>query len=481
MNLVKLKLNDGLYCCNLPSNLKNELKTKCYFILNTEDIPEHVDLYQESLDYVNVPRGLIYYVIQRLTELKINYEFIDQEHNYIPQDFKINSNINYTSGPFNYQGEAVSKLLNYKIGRFQSAAGSGKTICMNLIIGLLNKGPILFLADKDILLRQFIREVEKVLGIPKEEIGLIKQKSFTIKPITVGSLRTIGKSSFDIERLRNTFYMVLYDEVHFSSANTSRQAILNLGAERLYGFSATPEHYKDLVKNKIMEALFGPVVVSISESAIPKRLTPICLTRKTKLNFYYNYNNNAPQWLKYKIKHNLEEELSNNSQRNALIAADTYNLVKNLGHKVIICVNRVEHGNILTNLIRGYNINVSFPYKTEKDNTYSVNHKQLDLDVESIKDNDIDVIIGTYKLFDTGFNVPQLSAIQLVGPFTGKNTTTLIQSTGRILRYLPEKKNAIVLDYQDSSGPHPLLNNWSLEREQALYKLYNNIAPISKD
>jgi superfamily II DNA or RNA helicase len=269
--------------------------------------------------------------------------------------------------------------------------------------------------------------------------------------------------------------MVLYDEVHFSSALTSRNAILNLGAERLYGFSATPEHYRDEQKNKLMEALFGPIQVHIPESSIPKRLTPVCMIRKTNLSFYYNYSNSMPQWAKFKSKHSLEEDISNSIPRNIMIITDTYNLVKTLNHKVIMCVNRVDHGKTLTNLLREQGLRVSFPYKSDNKGGFSVDHKQLDLDVESVKDNLIDIIVGTYKLFDTGFNVPQLSAIQLVGPFTGKNTTTMIQSTGRILRYLPEKSVAVVLDYQDKSNPHAMLTNWSIERENTLKVLYNNV------
>jgi superfamily II DNA or RNA helicase len=473
--MVTIKIEDGLYVYNLPLIIRQRLQSDCYFTLESDEQVEYVNLYSEDKDYVKIPRGLLYNLIKYLEQANLSYKLEDQEHKYTDQSFRISPNINYTTGPFAYQGDAVKSLLKHKVGRFQSAAGSGKTICMNLIIGLQNKGPILFLADKDILLRQFTREVEKVLGIPKEDIGLIKQKQFSIKPITVGSLRTIGKSSFDIERLRNQFYMVLYDEVHFSSALTSRNAILNLGAERLYGFSATPEHYRDEQKNKLMEALFGPIQVHIPETSIPKRLTPVCMIRKTNLNFYYNFSNSMPQWAKFKAKHSLEEDISNSIPRNLMIITDTYNLVKTLNHKVIMCVNRVDHGKTLANLLREQGLSVSFPYKSDNKGGFSVDHKQLDLDVEAVKDNLIDVIVGTYKLFDTGFNVPQLSAIQLVGPFTGKNTTTMIQSTGRILRYLPEKAVAVVLDYQDKSNPHSMLTNWSIERENTLKALYNNV------
>lgn len=476
---VTITIEDGLYVKDLPSSLISYFKNRCQFVISNKDIFEEVNLYREKDDIIILPRGYIYELINLLNSNNINYNFISQEDKYESYNYYINPEINYTSGPFSYQGTYINQLIdNYKIGRFQAPTAAGKTTISSIIIGLLNKGPVLFLANKDVLLRQFTREVSKVLQIPKEEIGLIKQKSLDIKPVTVGSLQTIGKSTFNIESLRHKFYMIFFDEVHYGSASQARNAILNLGAERIYGLSATPEHYNDDVKNDIMNALFGPVVVQVPESVIPKRLTPIILIRKTELSFYYDYSKSFPQWKLFKMKHNLENQIANSDQRNNLIIQDCYNLVTNLGHKVIICVKRVEHGKILKDHLEKLNIKVSFPYKRNKKDNYQVDHIKLDNDVEDIKDDLIDVIIGTYKLFDTGFNVPQLSALQLVGPLNGENTTALIQSTGRILRYLPNKNTAVVLDYADSSHPHPLLEKWATKRADFFKAKYNNLKYI---
>lgn len=474
--LVEIKIDDGLYVRGLPPAIASYFRDRCLFRLENNGEIEEVDLYREAGSTPVLPRGYIYELVQILTHGNIPYSFISQEGKYLDCNHVINPEINYTSGPFAYQGTYINQLINnYKIGRLQAPTGAGKTILSSIIIGLLNKGPVLFLANKDVLLRQFTREVSKVLQIPKEEIGLIKQKSLNIKPVTAGSLQTIGKSTFDIDQIRNKFYTVFFDEVHYGSALQARNAILNLGAERLYGLSATPEHYKDETKNEIMTALFGPVVVQVPESVIPKRLTPVILVRKTDLNFYYDFDRAFPQWKKFKLKHGLEEQIATNKERNILIVKDCYNLVVNLGHKVIICVNRVEHGETLVKALKKIDIRVSFPYKKDKKDKFQVDHKKLDSDVENMKDNLIDVIVGTYKLIDTGFNVPQLSAIQLAGPVNGENSTALIQSTGRILRYLPNKETAIVLDYADESGPHPLLKTWAEKRADFFKSKYHNL------
>lgn len=477
--VIEIRIEDGLKVTGLPYELIDLYRSICFFHLEENDEVKEIDLFQQINNTVVLPRGLLQDLIQSLQNRNLEYKLIDQESKYENCIFNINPKINYTTGPFGYQGLYVNELINnYKIGRLQAPTAAGKTVLACLITALLGKGPILFLADKDVLLRQFQREACKVLQLKPEDIGIIKRDKFEIKPVTLGSLRTVGKSTFDIDRIRNKFYMVFYDEVHYGSAYTSQNAVLNIGSERLYGLSATPIHPTNDTKNEIMKALFGPVVVKIPESVIPKRLVPQIIVRNTNLSFYYDSQREFPTWKRHKLMHNMKSAISDNEDRNKIIVADTYNLVKQLNHKVIICVDRVEHGKVLQEKLTDLGLRVSFPYTFPKNGKHKVDHKQLDLDAEELEDGNLDVIMGTYKLFDTGFNVRVLSAIQLVGNINGKNTTAIEQSTGRILRYLPEKTAAVVLDYADNSHPHPLLNNWALGRAEFLKSKYNNLTYI---
>src|SRR5690606_33995095 len=117
--------------------------------------------------------------------------------------FQIQPHINYTSGVYSYQGRVVNELLDWHTVRLTAPCGAGKTVLACLFAGILQEGPILFLAEKDRLLRQFINTVESVLGIPSSEVGLIKADKFILKPITAASLRTVGKETFDINQIKD--------------------------------------------------------------------------------------------------------------------------------------------------------------------------------------------------------------------------------------------------------------------------------------
>lgn len=352
---------------------------------------------------------------------------------------------------------------------------SGKTVIACLLIGLLNKGPTLFLADQDRLIRQFINTVEKVLNIPKEDIGIIKAKKHSIKPITVGSLRTLGKEGFNLEALKNTFHTVFFDECHISSALTYRRVILGLAPNRLYGLSATPEHYSSIELNRLMTALLGNIDVKIDKTQLPGRIDPEIIKRDTKLLFHYSVHEGSPAWYKHKSLNRLFRDISEHEGRNQLIVRDCIKLV-NLGCKVLITTKRVAHAALLHEKLASSNLRVSFPYtyKLTKagEEQAKVNHKQLDADVEEIERGNIDVLIGTYTLFQKGFDCTPLSALMLAAPFSGINSTLTQQTVGRIQRHYFGKDRAVVIDYADRSEPNNLLDFWANERYNTMVRLF---------
>jgi superfamily II DNA or RNA helicase len=389
--------------------------------------------------------------------------------------YEISPEINYKTGVYGYQDRAVTELLKHSTARIQAPAGSGKTVLACLAIALLGKGPVLFLANKDRLLRQFRYTVTKVLGIPEEEIGLIKANKHIIKPITCGSLQTLGKENFDLEAIKTAFNVVFYDECHLSTALTYRRVLTTLAPERLYGLSATPEHYSSQDLSNLMRALLGEIVVTISDSEIPKRLTPQTYTRETGRTFTFKGDKTSPEWLKRKLRHKMQEDICHDFERNQLIVNDTLTLL-NLGFKVLLCTSRVAHGEILHKMLTERGANFSFPYKTKTTKkgkvTTKVDHKRLDVEVDEVGLGKKGGIIGTYTLFDTGFDCPSLSALLLVGPFSGSNSTRIVQSVGRIQRFLPEKSSAVVIDYTDDSNPQNVLRTWAISRSEVYQRTY---------
>lgn len=481
--MVTVLLQNNLIVTGLPKALEDWFETCCKYntvAFQSFEIPANLDLF-ERLDSntISVPRGYLD-IVQSLCknsgeELKLTYNTYSS---LIKTSYIINPELNYTSGIFKYQERITNELLNFNTVRLQAPAGVGKTAMSCIMAYKENKFPILFLANKERLLKQFIVTAARVFQISEDEIGIIKAKKYDIKPITAGSLQTLSKDRFDLEEIKHTFHTVFFDECHLSTALTYRKVLLGLAPQRLIGLSATPEHYSSNDLNNLMHGLLGPIGVQVQENEIPQRLTPKIFSRETGFSFPYKADSRSPEWMKHKCRNKLYNLIATHEERNKLIIKDCISGVE-AGHKVLITVGRISQGRILSKMLQDLGIKHSFPYtikESENDDEVDskVNHKQLDEEVLEIERGNIDVLIGTYSLFQTGFDCRALSVLLLASPFSGINSTTIIQTIGRIQRHFFNKNKALVVDYIDDSAPNNVLRKWADDRIDTMKNVFKN-------
>lgn len=489
---IVCRVSNKLEVSGLSPSLIEKLREFCTYTIFTpsedgkKNIPTELSYFERKKNSIVIPRGCLWALQDLAASKKIPVKVELNTFAGKPLNLKINKKVNYTSGPFHYQGRAVKELQNFYTTRLESPTGSGKTTMACLHAALVGKGPVLFLADQDRLVEQFIKTAIRVLGLKREDIGIIKAQKFSIKNITVGSLKTLASKSFDLNAIKDKFYTVYFDECHISTATTYREVILGLAPTNLIGLSATPEHYSSDSLNRLMEALLGPVGVVVLPEEIPGRINPKIKCIKTGLRFPFMAGEDAPRLWKMKCQHKMQTEIALNKVRNNIICNDTRKLVDQ-GHTVLITVQRVFHGEFLKQQLEDLGLRVSFPYKTvkrtkkdkkgnstdEKEDVEIVDHKQLDADVEAVLDGKIDVLIGTYKLFTKGFDCDVLSALQIAGPFSGINSTMVIQVVGRIQRHYFGKEHAVVYDYHDTSYTNPVLGKWAEDRENCLLENFS--------
>lgn len=488
---VSYTLSNRLHVTGLPESAVSFYSSYCKFkteAFSGEDVPPDLDLFELHSDgSISIPRGLESHLLSYLKSQNIpvtkTLDTGGESHS-----FSIEPKINYTSGPYGYQGPAVQQLLQYSTGRLEGPAGCGKTCMACLAAAFSQEGPLLFLVQTDRLFTQFVNTVPKVLGIPKEDVGILKGPKKIIKPITCGSLKTVGGSNFNLSKYKHAFSTVFFDECHLSTALTYRNVLLELAPKRLYGLSATPEHYASDNLNHLMEAMLGPVVVQIPVESIPGRITPEVFTRETGRSYEFPEIKGQPEWLVHKARHKLQDSIKDDMERNTLIVEDCARLI-NLGYKPLIAVNRIEHGHILQKMLAERGAVMSFPYKTSlrtketgrgknkkkvKVEALVPDHKTLNKEVELVADGYMHGIIGTYALFGTGFDCPALNAVLMVGPYSGRNSTLTIQVVGRAQRHFYGKESAVVFDYTDDCYPNNVLRKWSDDRAQVFLTEFGN-------
>jgi hypothetical protein len=62
----------------------------------------------------------------------------------------------------------------------------------------------------------------------------------------------------------------------------------------------------------------------------------------------------------------------------------------------------------------------------------------------------------------------------MASPFSGDNSTRVVQTVGRIQRFLPNKEKAVVLDYTDDSQPINVLRTWADKRVDCFKRKFKN-------
>jgi superfamily II DNA or RNA helicase len=149
----------------------------------------------------------------------------------------------------------------------------------------------------------------------------------------------------------------------------------------------------------------------------------------------------------------------NNHYRNEIICK----LANNLENNTLIMVDRINHGEIMENVLK----NISNLSKT----VYFIRGSTEMEDREYIRNlmnerSDI-VIIAISKIFSTGINIPNLHNIIFAS--AGKAKIKIMQSIGRALRLHPTKTLAKIFDISDNTK----YSKSHLEERKLLYQSEN--------
>jgi superfamily II DNA or RNA helicase len=347
----------------------------------------------------------------------------------------------------------VEKSLNRQFGTICAVTGGGKTVMGNYIISQ-RKQPTLVMVRTERLARQWVEEVEKFLGVPKEQVGFIGDGRVDIAPhITIGIIPTLFKN---VDKIKHHFGFVICDEVHRIVARTFAEVIGKLDTKFMLGLSATFKRRDGL--HPLIHWYIGDMVASVSRDEVETRgkvMKPHIILRFT--NFYSKLND--PTWQRA----DLITEIINDPKRNRMIMRDlSIDLANNPGI-LMVMTERQEHCEILNYLFNSNGL----------DSTYihgGLPTKQKDSIMQELKEGKIKILIATDALLGEGFDCPEITSLFLTTPISFE--TRLIQVVGRALRYHEGKITPKVYDYQDLFVD--VLERAALNRNRLYKKIADN-------
>jgi superfamily II DNA or RNA helicase len=388
---------------------------------STWETERYFKLFTEKGRDVALPRGGIGKIIRFCKEQHIDYDF----HDLRPQLPTISFAFKALLRP--EQMTAVTVADKKDFGVIVAPPGSGKTVIGLKIIASKHQSALILVHRKQ-LVEQWMERIENLLGIPKQEIGVIGQGKNRIgKQITIATIQSIGKAMEKPELgvLQTSFGTVLVDECHHVPALIFRNVVDKLYCRYLYGLTATP--FRKYSDGQLIFMFLGDVIAEIKPLEDAKNQHPVIFIRPTDLEAPFNPKTDTFETLSRILIHD--------SGRNRLIVDNVKKELK-AGRKSVILTERKEHIAVLHQYLKQYGEVVTL---SGDDPEYQRATKW-----KSLREGQFEVLITTGQLFGEGTDLPNIKCLFLAYPFAFEGK--LIQYIGRVQR---GESHSTIYDYHD--------------------------------
>jgi superfamily II DNA or RNA helicase len=249
--------------------------------------------------------------------------------------------------------------------------------------------------------------------------------------VTIATIQALSAAKRKFPDLSG-FDVLLVDECHRIPAASAFVTAMRCPAKIRIGLTATP----DREDNRQMRVIACTGTVTASRTA--EELIDSGNLAKPRFEIY-----RIPDWESCGYKKNMkwndavEYGIIGNAYRNDKITqiASKYH---NAGKTVLICVDRIAHGEILQNLLDEDAIPCCLL-------TSGAKNKDRALAISEFGTHGDFVMIST--LLKEGVDIPSMDVIILAAG--GKSAIAVIQKIGRVLRVTSDKDAAVVVDFAD--------------------------------
>lgn len=437
---LKNYITDYLVLPN-PDYIKLEMMGKW-----TGNTPKNIVLYEKHGDFIVVPFGLCYTILQGgflFNNDNLYTKFADNGYR------NFHSNIEL----YDYQEKAVQKALKSKNGLLVMPCGSGKTQVALELVARLGKRTLWLTHTQD-LLNQSMERAKACYGLNSSEYGMITGGKVNIgNSITFATVQTMCK--LDLAQLRYTFDVVIVDECHKCVGSPTNvmmfyKVLSNLASRYKFGVTATPKRADGL--ERCMFALLGNIIDEVSREEVAQNTCPVVVKkRNTGFSPDFSVITAGDGTIVYS---SLIDCLINDIERNKYIVDD----IAKIDGSCLILTDRLSHIDALFDLMPDKKVCAKVDGKVSKDERKTV--------LAKLNNGEIKYVFATYKLAKEGLDIPSLRYVVFATP--QKDYTTVVQSAGRVGRKANGKEYGTVIDYVDDFG---LLYGYSKKRNAAYKKL----------
>jgi len=364
--------------------------------------------------------GLLSWAYKILKNEGFKVSFIDCRK---PPDSCVDDEIPLQITLRDYQQDIVDQCVKCTRGIINAATGSGKTECFIALIAKLRVPTIVILDNVDLILQTSARI--EACGIPVNRImgGRFPKSD---KWVHVGTYQTLRKQKKELAK--HKFGLKVADECHGVAAGTWFDVMNAIPTYYSFGFSGTVDwRMEDPVRYARIMSMTGKQLVHVSS----EYLVSIGILAKPNINMLY-YDCKMPK-TDYPTEYDIV--IVKSKMLNERIVPTI--VKKHENAKILILVNRIEHGKYLSDLL-----NYSFVSGSD---SASTREKMLD----DFKKGIITKLIAS-KIFKQGIDIPDVEVIITLG--SDDSYKAVFQKLGRGLRKADGKNELHYYDVFPRSG-----------------------------
>lgn len=415
-------------------------------------VPTKIRTYAVTTDddgaWLCLPRGGAQKLRAVLRQHGLSWQFTDQRtegagfyRGQIPDHHPLG--VGVEGGLWAHQEEVVEAAIRRENCVVRAPTGSGKTTAAIAFIARVQL-PALVIVWNSALLQQWVRRLEKELGLRPAEVGLVKGSTFDLQPVTVAMQQTLWRLN-DIKwrALDATFGVVVCDEVQRFAAATFLKVIRRLSARYRVGISA--DETRADKKEFLIYDEFGGVEAAIDQ----RRLVAAGVVHDVEVRIVPT-RFQAPWYLEQKAEAaaairegrqpeppdytRLLDEMVQDDDRNHLAMRLVRQEVAR-GQQVVVLSERVEHCRRFDAMA----VEAGFPSGT----MVGDRSEEREATIAGMMSGELRVAAGTIQAVGQGMDFPAVGRGVVVTPLA-KNRQLWGQVRGRLCRTTEGKTDAVI-------------------------------------
>jgi len=344
-----------------------------------------------------------------------------------------------------YQQECLDVILaKYQAGvrrqLVSMATGAGKTVVFSHVIKTIRK-PTLVLAHTNELLSQARDKIQMIL--PGVSVGIVNGTSKEIdRNIVIASIQSARQPKTLSQLVNRGFEVLIADECHHFAAESCREVISALGFDGtnnklMVGFTATPFRQDGLGLGEVFDEI-------VFEKSIGSLIEEGYLCPPTGIRVATDLDLREVALTRGDFSAKGMATVMNTAEVRAL-TVQTY--LEHAKERPTICFAcSVDHALCLANDFRAAGVRS----ETVHGQTSPEDRERI---ISAYRGGEIDVITNCQVLTE-GFDMPATSCVLVARPTSSKGLYQ--QMVGRGLRRSPDKRDCLVIDFNDST--HTLCN-----------------------